>query len=113
MKTIFRKAQSEHPYAGFYADLCTQICRLELLIRGLKASKGNIKKCEFRKQMLTYCRESFEALLSTPLTEEKKQDEKEEDRAEREFKTKHKLFGNIEFVGELYKSQIITDQVMF
>lgn len=62
--------------------------------------------------MLSYCRESFEALLHSPLTEEKKADEKEEDRAERDFKTKHKLFGNIEFVGELYKQGIVTDQVM-
>jgi hypothetical protein len=62
--------------------------------------------------MLLYCRESFEALLQTPLTEEKKADEKEEDRAERDFKTKHKLFGNIEFVGELFKQMIVTDQVM-
>jgi hypothetical protein len=28
---------------------------------------------------------------------------------EREFKTKHKLFGNIEFVGELFKLNIVTD----
>jgi hypothetical protein len=62
--------------------------------------------------MLTYCRESFEALLQTPLTEEKKIDEKEEDRQERDFKTKHKLFGNIEFVGELFKQMLVTDLVM-
>jgi len=28
--TIFRKAQTEHAYAGFYAELCGQIVRLEL-----------------------------------------------------------------------------------
>jgi hypothetical protein len=31
---------------------------------------------------------------------------------EREFKTKHKLFGNIEFVGELFKLLIVTEAVM-
>ena len=46
------------------------------------------------------------------MTEERKQDEKEEDRLEREFRTKHKLFGNIEFVGELFKQSIVTDQIM-
>jgi len=112
VQTIFRKAQVEHPYAGFYAELCTQICRLEMLIRGIKPTKNNIKKCDFRKQMLQYCRESFEALLETPLTEEKKANETEEDRQERDIKKKHKLFGNIEFVGELIKASIVTDQIM-
>jgi hypothetical protein len=46
------------------------------------------------------------------LIEAKKDDEKEEDRMEREFKTKHKLFGNIEFVGELFKLLIVTESVM-
>ena len=27
VQTIFRKAQSEHEYAGFYADLCSDIVR--------------------------------------------------------------------------------------
>lgn len=112
VQTIFRKAQTEHPYAGFYSDLCSQIVRLELLMKGMKPTKGNIKECSFRRHLLLYCKESFEALLQTPLTEEKKSDEKEEDRMEREFKTKHKLFGNIEFVGELFKLSIVTDMVM-
>lgn len=72
-------------------------------MKGLKPNKSNISQCSFRKQLLQYCREQFESLLHQPLIEERKQDEKEEDRLEREFKTKHKLFGNIEFVGELFK----------
>jgi hypothetical protein len=82
------------------------------LVKGLAATRSNIKECSFRTQLLTYCRESFEALLSTPIRLAKKDNETEEDRAKREFKTKHKLFGNIEFVGELYKESIITDVVM-
>lgn len=112
VQTIFRKAQVEHPYAGFYAELCTQICRLELLIRGMKPTLSQIKKCNFRKQMLQYCKESFDALLQTPLTEEKKTNETEEDRLERDIKKKHKLFGNIEFVGELVKASLVTEQIM-
>jgi len=45
------------------------------------------------------------------LSEQKKEPEKEEDRLDRELKTKHKLFGNIEFVGELFKQYIVTEQV--
>lgn len=81
-------------------------------MKGMRPTRQNIKECSFRKHLLQYCRESFEALLKSPLTEEKKADEKEEDRAERDFKTKHKLFGNIEFVGELFKEMIVSDMVM-
>lgn len=80
-----------------------------MLIKGLKPTKSNIKTCSFRKHLLQYCREQFEALLQTPLTEQLKENEKEEDRQERDFKTKHKLFGNIEFVGELFKRNLVTD----
>lgn len=112
VQTIFRKAQTEHPYAGFYSELCSQICRIELLMKGLKPMRSSVKECSFRKQLLSYCKDSFEALLTSPLTEEKKANEKEEDRMEREFRTKHKLFGNIEFVGELFKEMIVTEHVM-
>ena len=81
-------------------------------MKGFKPSKLNIKHCDFRKQLLNYCKESFETLLKTPLIEEKKENEKEEDRMEREFKTKHKLFGNIDFVGEIYKKGILSESIM-
>lgn len=43
---------------------------------------------------------------------EKKNGEKEEDRLDREFLKKHKCFGNIEFVGELYKEGLISDIIL-
>lgn len=49
-------------------------------MRGLRAVRSNFKDCSFRKQLLQYCREQFEALLVTPLTEEKKENESEDDR---------------------------------
>jgi hypothetical protein len=112
VKTIFRKAQSEHSYAGFYSELCAQIVRLELQMKGLEPKRTNIRNCDFRKKLLEYCRESFEALLNAPVLTVKKEDEKEEARFERELKLKEKLFGNIEFVGELFKLNIVTDTVL-
>jgi hypothetical protein len=111
VQTIFRKAQSEHAYAGFYADLVTKIIRLELTMRGMKATVTNLKHSQFRANMLTYCRESFETFLQAPLVTSKQADEKEEDRLDREIKTKEKLFGNIEFVGELFKEHIVTEAI--
>ena len=63
VQTLFRKAQEEHIYAGFYATLCTQIIKLELQINNLAATYANIKKSNFYVQLLTSCRDQFEKLL--------------------------------------------------
>jgi hypothetical protein len=51
-------------------------------------------------------------LLNARETVEKKNAEKEEDRLDREFLQKHKYFGNIEFVGELYKEGFISEIIL-
>jgi hypothetical protein len=112
VKTIFRKAQSEHAYANFYAKLCSQIARLELTIKGLAPTRANAKKCVFREELLRNCKSSFDLLLNAPEKEERKEKETEEDRLDRELRTKHKLFGNIDFVGELYKELLISDVIL-
>jgi translation initiation factor 4G len=110
---VFKKAQTEHLYAGFYSTLCAEIVRMELLMKGLKPNKANISHCNFRKELLNFCKQSFEIFLNADdLGKKKSAEETEEDRLERELRTKHKLFGNIEFVGELFKQQIVTDSVM-
>ena len=112
VKTIFRKAQTEHAYANFYAKLCSQIARLELTIKGLAPTRANAKQCVFREELLKNCKSSFDLLLNAPEKEEKKEQETEEDRLDRELRTKHKLFGNIDFVGELYKELLISDVIL-
>ena len=81
-------------------------------MKGFKPNRLNMKECQFRVQLLNYCRESFEQLLQSPLTEQQKEGEKEEDRLDREFKTKHKLFGNIDFVGEIYKKSLLSETIL-
>ena len=43
VETIFRKAQNEKQYCTFYGDLCEQIIRVELSLRGQKATVKAIK----------------------------------------------------------------------
>ena len=112
VKTIFRKAQTEHAYANFYAKLCSKIVRLELTIKGFEPTRANAKQCVFREALLKNCKSSFELLLNAPEKEEKKEQESEEDRLDRELRAKHKLFGNIDFVGELYKELLISDVIL-
>ena len=103
VKKIFTKAQQEHAYAAFYAQLCQDIVRLELLMRGQRPTLTNAKNCTFRRKLLDYCKEYFDLLLAHKEDNQCRENESEEDRKERELRTKHKLFGNIEFVGELFK----------
>jgi hypothetical protein len=112
VKTIFRKAQNEHVYTNFYAKLCSQIARLELTIKGLPPTREYAKQCIFRKELLKNFKSSFDLLLNAPEKEEKKEWETEEDRLDRELRTKHKLFGNIDFMGELYKELIISPVIL-
>jgi hypothetical protein len=61
---------------------------------------------------LNNCKNSFEEFLKQPEKVEKQQNETEEDRLDRELRTKHKLFGNIDFVGELYKEGILSETIL-
>jgi len=50
--------------------------------------------------------------LNAPERVEKQDKETEEDRLDREWLLKHKLFGNIDFVGELYKVNLIAEVIL-
>jgi len=43
---------------------------------------------------------------------EKEKNENEDDRLDRELRYKHKLFGNIDFVGELYSFGLLSENVL-
>jgi len=81
---------------------CADIAKLELLIKGLSATKQHLSKCDFRRHLLEFCKESFEKIFNMPDKFTKEENENEDDRLDRELRYKHKLFGNIDFVGELF-----------
>jgi hypothetical protein len=117
VNTIFRKAQNEHIYSKFYSDLCKNIVSLELQCKGEKP--GAMSKSNFRKMLLEACKnkflENFEAQKSKE-DAKKEAEEKEVKFDEMEFlenslKLKHTLIGNMDFVGELYLSNILRDGI--
>ena len=114
VQTIFRKAQVEHTYSKFYSRLCSTIVKIDLESQGRQARPNTLKFCNFRKKLLDYCRSVYEEIFSVEEYETLKQ------KAESEGKTytpedhrcvqgkrQHKLFGNIEFIGELYLSHLL------
>ena len=67
----------------------------------LDVKLGNMKHSVFRKQLLQACKETFEAFFDVDLrNQETENDEKTANFVE-------KLFGNMEFVGELFRRRIL------
>ena len=81
-------------------------------MKGLVPSHANARQSVFRASLLANCKEQFEKLLVAPERVEKQEKETEDDRLDRELREKHKLFGNIEFVGELYKATLISETIL-
>lgn len=114
VQTIFRKAQVEHTYSKFYSKLCSTIVKIDLESQGKRAIPNNLKFCSFRKKLLEYCRSCFEEIfLQDDFEALKKKAEDSgkkyslEDHKELMLKRQHKLFGNIEFVGELFTCHLL------
>lgn len=83
-------------------------------MKGLQPVRANAKFGKFRTQLLDYCKKTFEKLFETPEKMGKKDEkETEEDRLDRELRYKHKLFGNMDFVGELYKEWLVSDVILY
>lgn len=107
VETIFRKAQTEKQYCVFYGELCEKIISLELLLRGLGLTKKDAKSSMFRRQLLKYCKDSFNQFF-TKETKEVLEGKDEEQK----FKISTRLFGNIKFVGELYRRKLIIELII-
>lgn len=105
VETIFRKAQNEKEYTTFYGDLCERIIRLELTLRGKKLSVGSIKFSEFRKTLLEFCKKSFDQFFDKEI-KQKEMDEEEL------IKFKERLLGNIKFVGELNRRNLLSENIL-
>lgn len=99
----------EHTYSKFYSKLCSTIVKIDLESQGKKAIPGNLKFCVFRKKLLDYCRGCFEEIFKRKEFEDLKAEAEAAgktysmaDFRDEQMKRQHKLFGNIEFIGELY-----------
>ena len=101
VQNIFRKAQLEKEYTIFYGMICEDTIKLELQLRGQSAAKANMKNSMFRKSLFEVCKQCFEKFFDS---EERNKQMTNPDTAVL-FKTK--LFGNIDFVGELYRRKLL------
>ena len=80
--------------------------KLELALRNKKSSIANMKMSTFRKTLFEVCKLCFEKFFNE---EEKK---KSTDNQEKAIIFRQKLFGNLDFVGELYRRKILPETVL-
>lgn len=106
VENIFRKAQLEKEYTIFYGNLCEQMISLELSLRDEAVKIGNMKNSMFRKTLFSICKDCFEKFFDA---EEKK---KAKENKEKAIVFKLKLFGNLDFVGELYRRKILPEAIL-
>lgn len=101
VKSVFKKAIREKSYCIFYGELCEKMMKLELNLMDLDIKIGNMKHSIFRKQLLHACKETFENFFDLELRKRETEDK------EKKANFEEKLFGNMEFVGELFRRKIL------
>lgn len=106
VENIFRKAQLEKEYTIFYGMLCEQMITLELTLRDDAVKISNMKNSMFRKTLFSICKDCFEKFFDA---DEKK---KSKETKERSIIFQLKLYGNLDFVGELYRRKILPEAIL-
>ncbi|XP_022104164.1 eukaryotic translation initiation factor 4 gamma 3-like isoform X7 [Acanthaster planci] len=114
---VFEKAISESSFSKTYAQLCRDLSQLKV-----PAASGN-GMVQFRTLLINRCQKEFE----------KEKSDEQEEKLEREkiaqlpadqrsaalenleiklIKNKQRMLGNIRFIGELFKLQMLIEQIM-
>ena len=106
VQNIFRKAQLEKEYTIFYGELCERKIKLELSLRGEQNKMSNMKNSVFRKSLFNVCKTCFEKFF------DHEERSKQISNPETVVLFKTKLFGNIDFVGELYRRKLLPHTTM-
>jgi translation initiation factor 4G len=107
---VYDKAVTEHTFCGLYAQLCSSLCEKmpELAI-------SETETTTFRKILLRKCQYEFENRHMVILSEPRGAEAAEELQADAdllEIKRKQRVLGNIKFVGELFKKNLLSEPIM-
>ncbi|CAF1256154.1 unnamed protein product, partial [Rotaria sordida] len=122
IKIFFSKAVDEPAFSFLYAKLCKQFQKKQVTV---PSEDGKTVTHYFRQILLTRCQKEFEndyrqeieyekrkSEVET-ITDDKKRKEEAEKLEEDLVKAKRRKLGNIFFIGELFKLQMLTDTIMY
>jgi len=101
---IFEKALYEPKYSSMYAQLCKRLDEKSPV-------DPNRNITIFKFHLLNQCKEEFENRSKANITFENGYEPSEEE-LEAKFLAKRKMLGNIKFIGELGKLQIVQDRIL-
>ncbi|CAO1427783.1 unnamed protein product [Diamesa serratosioi] len=108
---IFEKALDEPKYSSMYAQLCK---RLSEEAPNFETEPDN--KCTFLRLLLSVCRDKFEnrSQFSEKIYAATVQtaNDCEPDDEERKHVAKQKILGNVKFIGELFKLDMLSESVL-
>ncbi|CDR95201.1 MIF4G domain containing protein, putative [Babesia bigemina] len=126
VKIIFEKAITQHHFIPMYVELCAKLsCDLDNFLavdpqQGSQSQQDTqstaaagerkaAKRSEFMRILLNCCQDSFENNLK-PL--EFPPELEGDDKFEFELKYKHRMRGNMIFVGELFKQKLLAAKLL-
>ncbi|KAK6621848.1 hypothetical protein RUM44_001655 [Polyplax serrata] len=119
---VFKKAVDEPSFSVAYAQMCRILQKME--VPGDRQQPGKTAPESFRKTLLTKCQNEFEKNSAAELKRDErlKEIEQEKDLEKKKMlqlafeeearKIRLRSVGNIRFIGELYKLQMLTCKIM-
>jgi len=104
---IFEKALDEPKYSSMYAQLCKRLAE-----HAPNLEPSDSKTTTFKRLLLNKCKDEFEnrAVLSSAY--EKRTTALSQEEQEGKFLAKRKMLGNIKFIGELGKLEMLHDSIL-
>jgi translation initiation factor 4G len=121
IQLTFEKATDEAHWASMYARFCKRMLETmssEIRDENIKDKNGNVVSggALFRKYLLNRCQEDFERGWKTQLPEPKEGESKEAALMSDEYyaaaAAKRRGLGLVQFIGELFKLQMLTERIM-
>ncbi|KAG5482785.1 hypothetical protein LSCM1_06815 [Leishmania martiniquensis] len=117
VKVFFDKAVQEPEYSELYARLFSELCEMKESERELEAELRDRLFCSrINRELLHTCDEEFRRPIE--LTADEKVDRttgkpySEEEVGMKRTRLKNRLVGNIKFLGELFKINLVTERVV-
>ncbi|CAN8003099.1 unnamed protein product [Ixodes pacificus] len=113
---IFDKALDEPKYSCMYASLCRELCEespnFEPPPSSSSGTNGGAPQTTFRRLLLTKCQDEFENRRRASEAYEKRQGRLSPEEQEQRLVAKHKMLGNIKFIGELGKQGLLQESIL-
>jgi len=104
---IFEKALDEPKYSSMYAQLCKRLAE-----QAPNFESSDDKITTFKRLLLRQCRDEFENRAAVSSAFDKRIGSLTGDEEENRFLAKRKMLGNIKFIGELGKLEMLHDSIL-